>query len=411
MAKVVNVKSRVAVLVAAAGACLLPSGAAAAQTAQQKKAGVDASIQQVQGQLDGVDSQEVTIQLEIDHAQAAQASLTARVAAYDAQLRRVQGALATAQAGLDRASATLVATELRLIQVRRQAAGALARLKRDAVTAYMDQPGTTAASTVLDMKSVNQLETEIGYLQAVASVDSRDLDRYQVLSQQTRDLESSQQAAQRQALAGRNVVQAQEVSLATARQSLVDASAAQAQAQASLAQLKSQLAGEKQHLEAELAGLQAQSDQITALIQAEEAAAQSSGATFSGGRLALPLPGAPITSPYGPRIDPILHVPSFHTGIDFGAPYGTPIHAAADGVVVAAGPEGGYGNATIIDHGGGIATLYGHQEQLLVSAGQHVGRGQVIGLVGCTGWCTGPHVHFEVRVNGSPVDPAPYLGL
>ncbi|TML65059.1 MAG: M23 family metallopeptidase, partial [Actinobacteria bacterium] len=96
-------------------------------------------------------------------------------------------------------------------------------------------------------------------------------------------------------------------------------------------------------------------------------------------------------------------------GIDLAAGMGDPIHAAANGVVVFAGPRGGYGLATLIDHGGSLATLYAHQSQILVSAGQHVVRGQVIGLVGATGYATGPHLHFEVRVNGTPVDPMPYL--
>jgi murein DD-endopeptidase MepM/ murein hydrolase activator NlpD len=98
-----------------------------------------------------------------------------------------------------------------------------------------------------------------------------------------------------------------------------------------------------------------------------------------------------------------------HTGIDFGASSGTPIRAAADGVVVSAGPLGGYGNATVIDHGNGLATLYGHQSSIVVAPGQRVSRGQVIGYVGCTGLCTGPHLHFEVRVRGTPVDPMQYL--
>jgi murein DD-endopeptidase MepM/ murein hydrolase activator NlpD len=98
-----------------------------------------------------------------------------------------------------------------------------------------------------------------------------------------------------------------------------------------------------------------------------------------------------------------------HNGIDFGASAGTPIRAAADGVVVSAGPLGGYGNATVIDHGNGLATMYAHQSQIIVSAGQHVSRGQVIGYVGSTGFSTGPHLHFEVRVQGTPVDPMQYL--
>ena len=88
---------------------------------------------------------------------------------------------------------------------------------------------------------------------------------------------------------------------------------------------------------------------------------------------------------------------------------GTPIHAAADGVVVWAGPRGGYGNCTIIDHGNSLATLYGHQSVIGVTVGQHVTRNQVIGKVGSTGMSTGPHLHFEVRVNGVPVDPLQYL--
>jgi murein DD-endopeptidase MepM/ murein hydrolase activator NlpD len=98
-----------------------------------------------------------------------------------------------------------------------------------------------------------------------------------------------------------------------------------------------------------------------------------------------------------------------HEGIDLGAPYGTPIHAAADGVVVYCGWMDGYGNLTVIDHGGGIATAYGHQSSIAVGCNQQVTQGQVIGAVGSTGHSTGPHLHFEVRVNGTPVDPLGYL--
>ena len=109
------------------------------------------------------------------------------------------------------------------------------------------------------------------------------------------------------------------------------------------------------------------------------------------------------------RFDPILETNSMHTGVDFGAPMGTPIHAAADGTVVFAGPRGGYGNCTIIDHGNSLATLYGHQSVIGVTVGQKVTKGQVIGKVGSTGMSTGPHLHFEVRVNGTPVNPMTYL--
>ena len=110
-----------------------------------------------------------------------------------------------------------------------------------------------------------------------------------------------------------------------------------------------------------------------------------------------------MTSPFGYRWGRL------HAGIDIGVPYGTPIHAAAAGTVVLAGWTGGYGNYTCIDHGGGLSTCYGHQERILVSVGQAVGQAQIIGLSDCTGYCLGPHLHFEVRINGQPTDPLAYL--
>ena len=129
----------------------------------------------------------------------------------------------------------------------------------------------------------------------------------------------------------------------------------------------------------------------------------------STGQLLFPVPGAPITSSFGYRIHPIYGDARLHTGIDIGASTGDSILAAADGVVVSTGSLGGYGNATVIEHGGGMATLYGHQSAILVSPGDRVTAGEVIGRVGCTGACTGPHLHFEVRIEGEPVNPIPYL--
>jgi murein DD-endopeptidase MepM/ murein hydrolase activator NlpD len=98
-----------------------------------------------------------------------------------------------------------------------------------------------------------------------------------------------------------------------------------------------------------------------------------------------------------------------HTGIDISAGTGTSIRAASAGTVVSAGWRGGYGKCVVISHSGGLATLYAHQSEILVEVGQTVKRGEVIGKVGSTGYSTGPHLHFEVRANGSPVDPMGYL--
>jgi murein DD-endopeptidase MepM/ murein hydrolase activator NlpD len=118
----------------------------------------------------------------------------------------------------------------------------------------------------------------------------------------------------------------------------------------------------------------------------------------------------PVNAPMGNRrfgmqMHPILHVMRMHNGIDFGAKYGAPIHAAASGVVISASYGRGFGNHVIIDHGGGVTTLYAHCSRMNVRAGQRVTRGQTIGAVGSTGLSTGPHLHWEVRINGRPVNP------
>lgn len=131
---------------------------------------------------------------------------------------------------------------------------------------------------------------------------------------------------------------------------------------------------------------------------------------YSGGKMAWPVPGyTRITSYYGYRIHPIFKVKKLHTGIDIGAPTGTSIAAAADGTVIYADWLGGYGKAMMVDHGGGIVTLYAHNSSFVAKEGQKVKRGDTIAKAGSTGNSTGPHLHFEVRKNGAYVDPIPWL--
>jgi murein DD-endopeptidase MepM/ murein hydrolase activator NlpD len=138
------------------------------------------------------------------------------------------------------------------------------------------------------------------------------------------------------------------------------------------------------------------------------------GLTISGLVLSWPMAGGRVTQPFGPS-DLLLEPPlgkyaHFHTGVDIAAPFGTTVTAAAPGVVVAVGHTNiGYGNYVVISHGGGIMTLYGHLLETDVAVGTTVARGQRVGLEGSTGWSTGPHLHFELRVNDSVVDPMPYL--
>ncbi|TET15076.1 MAG: hypothetical protein E3J77_02920 [Actinobacteria bacterium] len=130
--------------------------------------------------------------------------------------------------------------------------------------------------------------------------------------------------------------------------------------------------------------------------------------TAPSGKFAWPV-AARIISGFGYRIHPIFGVRRFHLGIDLAAPYGTLVKAADGGQVIQAGYFGGYGNSVMLYHGGGFATWYAHLSSINVSIGQFVQRGQVIGLIGSTGWTTGPHLHFEVRINGAPQNPRAYL--
>ena len=131
---------------------------------------------------------------------------------------------------------------------------------------------------------------------------------------------------------------------------------------------------------------------------------------YIGGELAWPVPGyTRITSKYGMRTHPITGVYKLHTGVDISAPTGANFIAANDGVVTKAGMNSAYGNMVIIDHGGGISTLYAHGSEILVEVGQIVKRGEPILKVGSTGYSTGPHAHFEVRIDGVVTDPMPYI--
>ena len=167
--------------------------------------------------------------------------------------------------------------------------------------------------------------------------------------------------------------------------------------------------------------LMASSASITAMLQqraAERAAAAAAASQGGGGatttwvqgtgQLAAPV-NAPITSDFGWRIHPIYGTSRLHAGTDFGVDEGTPVHAADGGVVVEAGWISGYGYTVIIDHGNGMSTLYAHNSDVAVSPGQTVSKGQVVSYSGNTGGSTGPHLHFEVRINGEPTDPMGYL--
>jgi murein DD-endopeptidase MepM/ murein hydrolase activator NlpD len=224
----------------------------------------------------------------------------------------------------------------------------------------------------------------------VAAVEA-DLDRTRMQLQQ----EQQAQVEARSQLDG----------LAAERQNLVQLAAVQRRhVAAQVAEMEDLSAAEEAQLESLIREREAE-------LEAQRKAAGITGTQESAGgpgSFSWPVTGT-ITSPFGWRSNPFGGSPEFHQGLDIAAPTGTTVTAAAGGTVIMAQWYGGYGNYILIDHGGGYSTGYGHLSQIYVSNGQSVSRGQAIGAVGSTGQSTGPHLHFEVRIDGKPVDPAPRL--
>lgn len=165
---------------------------------------------------------------------------------------------------------------------------------------------------------------------------------------------------------------------------------------------------EKAAAEAAFAAMEAASKDVEAQIRKIQEASKDKG-EFNG-IFKWPLPGhTRITSDYGMRFHPILKQNKLHTGVDIGAPKGTSIVAVEKGTVIFSGWNSAYGQMVIVDHGGGVSTLYAHMSKILAANGKKVSQGETIGQVGSTGWSTGNHLHFEVRINGSPVNPWTYL--
>ena len=431
----------IALAVAFVVVALALAGGAGAQTSSDKSK-VDQEIDATKKQVDTASAEEQRLLGLIEASTARKTALDAKVAGFDSQIAAVQRQLDAAQSKLAALEAQQRVTEGRLGEARQALILAKEELGRQAIAAYTGQSEAASyASMLLKSNSLGDLASKRSYMRAVVGSQTEAIAATERLRDEVGDLGKQLDASKAEAQGQRDVVVNQRAGLQVSRDAQA---AARAEVQAEIAQtdkLKGEVVARKEEFEAHLEDLEEESAAIAETLrrrQAEAAAAAARAATSttttppaaatpSGGspattattpaaapakapgRLLTPVPGAPITSPYGYRIHPIYGTSRLHTGIDYGASEGTPIRASADGVVVSASWYGGYGNATIIDHGGGIATLNGHQSSMSVSAGQKVTQGQTIGRVGCTGDCTGPHVHFEVRVNGDPVNPANYF--
>ena len=309
------------------------------------------------------------------------------------QLRKLEAEQSNIQSEIDRAQIGIDRSEVLIGRIVR----------------YQYQTGGYAElQVVLDAESPTDFVQRLMATQSVTQTQAEVIDQLNVhkatLAAREQQMEVTQQAVE---------ATKQEVQLRVEEmRSLVSAAQSAAEDLQDLEALRSralQIAREEKA--AELERLQ-QLEAAQQALQAQIAAAVSTGSGLSTGPLTWPLPGASAGQGVGWRTHPVYGYRSCHTGVDIGSPSGTPILAAAAGVVVWTRSElsGPWGNNTLIDHGKGLSTFYPHQSTFNVTPGQQVKQGEVIGYVGTTGYVTGPHLHFEVHINGVPYDPMGWFG-
>jgi murein DD-endopeptidase MepM/ murein hydrolase activator NlpD len=296
------------------------------------------------------------------------------------QVTRLEERITAIEAEVRSAQARIDATQKKIDRIK--------DLAIDQAVSLYKAGSTETIDALLNAKSISELDARVEMLGVAAEKSTNALIEYGRL---------------------RVTIEAQNRELFAKKAELEAIQEEKSKSLAKLDEMHAELKVRLDRLEEQLGGLYAHegsleddAQSLIARIQANSAKAGVAALGTSSAGYIWPLNGA-ITSYYGPRWG------SMHTGIDIDGTSGQPIVASKAGTVIMASYYSGYGNAVIIDHGGGYQTLYGHMSSFASSSGQSVSQGQVIGYVGCTGSCTGDHLHFEVRVNGSPVDPLPYL--
>jgi murein DD-endopeptidase MepM/ murein hydrolase activator NlpD len=363
-------------------------------------------IQQVQGKIGRKKGTERVLTSEI-------AAYTSRIVRLQAKITRLRTRESAVQSSLDRSRAQLLqiqadlrAERARLLRLKQRLAVARAALARRLVEFYeSDQPDLV--SVVLSAKGFADLIERADFLQRISEQDRSIVNlvktaRADAIATAHR-LDGLEQ--RQQALTARILQRRQEIS--AVKQDLIDTRVGYDGTRADKQHALSNVRTEREQLEGNLSDLKAQQAKIARTLRQSQGQLPAGPIQRGGGTLIWPVNG-PITSPFCER----RAWEACHPGIDIGVPSGTPIRAAAAGRVALVQSEaasGGYGNFTCIQHTGAMATCYAHQSAFRVSLGQQVSQGQVIGLSGCTGRCFGPHLHFEVRINGAVTNPLNYL--
>lgn len=373
---------------------------------QDEQDSVKNSIEQKKGKLNSKSSEKSATVSKIQE-------ITDSINATQQKITSYSSQISEQQAAIDKTNAQIVQTQAELEEAQASLDDRLVTIYKEGNVNYLE--------VMFQSEDFSDFLTRFEYLSYITKRDKEIVDQVEAMKTQL----ESQKATLEQQMASLNALKSEEEGVKALLQEQ------QSQQQSVYAELEKDEAALKEAI----ASMQATSDAIGEQIktlQAEEAAKRAAAAaaanqvngavttaatsssyeTTAAGSGVWPAPASHIiTSSYGGRSYPLDGSYNFHLGTDIGAAYGTPVVAYQDGTVLIASYHWSYGNYVVIDHGNGFSTLYAHMSALTVSAGQSVSGGQQVGLVGSTGSSTGAHLHFETRINGSNVDPAPYLGI
>ena len=391
-------------LVGIALACLLLVAApASGQDIGAKKEVIDGRIDILQKKIEQAREREGILTSEIETVTEKIHRLQDDVDSASARLNQLENVLAQHQRKLDQLNQLYELQTRKLVFLQRQHKAATKRLNRRIVEIYTTEP-TSTLSVVLESSSFSELLDQLEFLNEIGRQDQKVTEEVKRAKLAMQEVRNSTRKTRRQVAATTREVAARTSEQRAVRDRLAwdqrQLATARRDKRATLANVQEDKAQALEHMRS----LQEQSATLAARIRSAQSSAIVPGPTGqpSAAGFIWPVHGV-LTSGYGWRWG------RMHEGIDLAVSMGTPVVAAATGTVIVAGWLGGYGNLVVVDHGNGFATAYGHNTSVTVGVGQSVAQGQLIAYSGNTGHSTGPHVHFEVRINGSPVDPLGYL--
>ncbi|MEA4816537.1 MAG: peptidoglycan DD-metalloendopeptidase family protein [Lachnospiraceae bacterium] len=358
------------------------------------------SLSDLQNRQNNLSSQKKDAQSELEDIKGQQKSVQEELNDLDVEFTAANDALNETELKLDETNARLEEAQKNLSEAQNKKDAQMESFS-NRISFIYENGSIGYLQIIFEAKSFNDMLRRMQYVKDIMSYDETLLEELReteaTIKKQTENIEKEKQGIQ--TLADKQWEETQKLS------KLVS------QKKQTIEQFNSDAKKKEQYI----AALEASSNEVARLIIAATAN-DNSGYVYTGGQLNWPIPSKPaasssISSGYGTRTSPVGRGTEFHTGYDIPASYGADIVAAEAGTVITAGWVNGYGYTVIINHGGGLTTLYGHNSKLVVAVGDKVTRGQVIAKCGSTGWSTGNHCHFEVRVNGKHTNPGPYLGV